>query len=175
MTQPDFDLVASSILDIRGKAQNDLDWGYSVIGVVVLDQLTARLADDFAANYRQFNRQAFLKATQVPQCSGRLKGSASDDSAVGFHIVYTVECKRHGDRPNADICSFKTFAEAKGAMASELNCHADLYAQLDNETGILIIEAIQAHLSKPRVPSGSTRTAPITFGSQARVVDSEGE
>jgi hypothetical protein len=152
MTQRDFDLVASSILHIRGKAQNDLDWGYSVMGAVVLDQLTERLADDFAAHHPHFNRRAFLEATWVFQSSDDLKNSASDGSTVGCHIVYTAGINRHGDRPKADPRSFDTFAEAKSAMASALNSRADLCAQLDNETGIPMIEAIGAHLSNAKGP-----------------------
>jgi hypothetical protein len=82
MTQQDFDLVASSIRHMRDKAEKDLDWGYSVIGAVVLGQLTERLADDFSARYRHFKSREFIAATQVPQCSSDLKGRASDGSTV---------------------------------------------------------------------------------------------
>jgi hypothetical protein len=70
-----FEQVASSIREMRGTVQNDLDRSYSVNGSIVLDQLTQRLADVFAANYPHFERGAFLNATQVPKGSGHLTES----------------------------------------------------------------------------------------------------
>jgi hypothetical protein len=152
MMQRDFDLVASSILHMRGKVQTDLDWGYSVNGAVILDQLTERLAADFAAQYRHFNRHAFIDATQGSPYSDDFTGGASSESTVSCRLVYTVGCRRNGDLPEADTHSFDTFEDAKAAMASKLHRYGKFYAQLHDQTGIRIIEAIQDHLCNAKGP-----------------------
>jgi hypothetical protein len=76
-----FEQVASSISEMRDTVQNDLDRCYSVNGSIVLEQLTQRLADIFAANYPYFERDAFLKASHVPQGTGHLRDSACEDGA----------------------------------------------------------------------------------------------
>ena len=91
MTKRFFEQVASSISEMRGTVQNDLDRCYSVNGSIVLDQLTQRLADAFAAHYPYFERDAFLKATHVPQGSSHLTDSACDDAGICSRIVYTIE------------------------------------------------------------------------------------
>jgi hypothetical protein len=73
--------VASSISEMRDTVQNDLDRCYSLNGSIVLDQLTERLADAFAAHYPRFKRDAFLTATHVPQGSGRLQAVDAMNSA----------------------------------------------------------------------------------------------
>ena len=147
MTKRFFEQVASSISEMRGTVQNDLDRCYSVNGSIVLDQLTQRLADAFAAHYPYFERDAFLNATHVPQGSSHLTDSACDDAGIRSGIVYTIETNMRGDSPEAETRSFFTFAEAKSAMTSELDCHAGRYAQLGNETGVRMIGAIQSHLN----------------------------
>ena len=147
MTKRFFEQVASSISEMRGTVQNDLDRCYSVNASIVLDQLTQRLAEAFAAHYPSFKRDAFVKATHVPQCSGLLTDSACDDPGIRPRIVYTIETNMRGDSPEAATRSFFTFAEAKSAMTSELDRHASSYAQLGNETGVRMIGAIQSHLN----------------------------
>ena len=133
--------MAATIREIRVAVQNDLDSFYSVSGSIALDQLTERLADAFAAHYRRFKRDAFLRAAYAPRCSGGLKVPS-----VRSRIVYTVGSAARGDMSEIDTPSFCTFAEAKCAMSTELEGRAGRYAQLDNRTGVRIIEAIQAHL-----------------------------
>jgi hypothetical protein len=79
MTERFFEQVASSISEMRGRVQNDRDLSYSVNGSIVLDQLSQRMADAFAAHYPWFKRDAFLQATHVPQGLGHLTDSACDD------------------------------------------------------------------------------------------------
>ena len=146
MTERDFELVANTIREMRRTVQNDLDSFYSVSGSIALDQLTERLADAFTAHYSRFKRDAFLRATHAPRRSGGLKDSASDGPSVRSRIVYTVESEVRRDMPVIDTPSFCTFAEAKCAMSTELERRAGRHAQLDNKTGVRIIEAIQAHL-----------------------------
>jgi hypothetical protein len=86
-TERIFEQVASSIGEMQGTVQNDLDRCYSVNGSIVLDQLTQRLADAFAARFPYFKRDAFLKATHVPQGSGHLTDSACDDPGIRPHRV----------------------------------------------------------------------------------------
>ena len=88
MTKRFLDEVASSISEMRGTVENDLDRCYSVNGSIVLDQLTQRLADTFAAHHPGFKRDAFLKATHVPQGSGHLTDSACDDPGIRPHRVH---------------------------------------------------------------------------------------
>jgi hypothetical protein len=146
MTERDFEQVADTIREMRRTVQNDLDSFYSVSGSIALDQLTERLADAFAAHYSRFKRDAFLRATYAPRCKGGLKDSVSDGPSVHSRIVYTVGSEVRGELPEIDTPSFCTFAEAKCAMSAELERRADRYAQLDNKTGVRIIEAIQCHL-----------------------------
>jgi hypothetical protein len=146
-TERFFEQVAFSISDMRGTVQNDLDRCYSVNGSIVLDQLTQRLADAFASDYPCFKRDAFLRATHVPQGSDHLTDSACDDPGIRCRIVYTIETNMRGDPPEAETRSFFTFAEAKSAMTSELDRHAGRYAQLGNEAGVRMIGAIQSHLN----------------------------
>lgn len=148
MTERDFEVVADTIREMRDSVQNDLDSFYSVSGWIVLDQLTERLADAFAAHYRRFKRDAFLRATYAPWCSRGLK----DTPSVRSRIVYTVGSEVRGDMPEIDTPTFCTFAEAKCAMSTELERRAGRYAQLDNKTGVRIIEAIQSHLRNANGP-----------------------
>ncbi len=134
MTERFFEQVASSIREMRGTVQNDLDRSYSVNGSIVLDQLTQHLADTFAAHYPSFKRDAFLMATHVPQGSGDLTDSACDDPGICSPTVNPIETKVRSDPPKAETRSFFTFAEV-----SEFDRHAGRYAQLSNETGIRII------------------------------------
>jgi hypothetical protein len=92
-----FDQVASSIGEMRGTVQNDLDRCYSVNGSIVLDQLTQHLADAFAAHYPSFKRDAFVKATRVPQGSGHLTDSACDDPDI--RSQHRVHDRDHAPRP----------------------------------------------------------------------------
>ena len=87
-TERFFEQVASSISEMRVTVQNDLDRCYSVNGSIVLDQLTERLADAFAAHFPRFKRDAFLKATHVPQGSSHLTDSACDDPGIRPHRVH---------------------------------------------------------------------------------------
>jgi hypothetical protein len=152
MTERIFDQVASSIREMRGTVQSDLDQCYSVTSSIVLDQLTERLADTFAAQYPRFKRDTFLKATCVPQGSGHLTDSVCDHPDSSSRIVYTIETNVRGDPPEAETRSFCTFAEAKSAMTTELDHHASRHAQLGNETGVRIIGAIQSHLNNAPGP-----------------------
>jgi hypothetical protein len=147
MTERDFDRVADTIREMRVAVQNDLDSFYSVSASIALDQLTERLADAFAAYYSRFKRDAFLRATYTPRCSGGLRNGASDGPSVRSRIVYVVGSEVRGGMPEIDTPSFCTFAQAKCAMSTELERHAGRYAQLDDKTGVRIIEAIQSHLS----------------------------
>jgi hypothetical protein len=146
MTHGFFEQVASSIREVRGTLQNDLDQRYPVTSLIVLDQLTERLADTFAVHYPHFKRDTFLDATRVPQGSDHLTESACDDPDNSSRIVYTIETTMRGDPPKADTRSFSTFAEAKSAMTNELERRASHHAQLGDETGVRIIGAIKSHL-----------------------------
>lgn len=84
MTERFIEEVASSIREMRGTVQNDLDLCYSVNGSIVLDQLTLRMADAFAAHYPSFKRDAFLQATQVSHGSGRPPDGACDDPWISL-------------------------------------------------------------------------------------------
>ena len=148
----DFAVVASSIRFMRNTVQTDLDRSYSTYGALVLDRLTEQLADDFAAQYPGFNQAAFLTDTQVRQAFDRPADDASVGPCIGSHFVYTVRCNMPGRLPEYDPCSFKRFEEAKSAMTQELDHHADFHAQLENESRVNIIKAIQAHLYNARGP-----------------------
>jgi hypothetical protein len=76
-----FEQVAGSIREMQDTVQSDLDRCYSVNGSIVLDQLTQHLADVFAAHYPYFERDAFLKASHVPQDSGHLTDSGCEHGA----------------------------------------------------------------------------------------------
>jgi hypothetical protein len=152
VTERFFEQVASSIREMRGSVQNDLDQCYSVTSSIVLDQLTQRLADTFAAHYPRFQRDTFLEATRVSQGSGHLADRASDVSDISSRAVYTIETNRCGGPAEAETRSFFTFAEAKSAMTCELDHHASRHAQLGNETGVRIIGAIQSHLNNAPGP-----------------------
>jgi hypothetical protein len=145
-----FEQVASSIREMRCTVQKDQR--YSVTSSIVLDQLTQRLADTFAVHDPRFKRDTFLDATRIPQGSRHLTDSACDDPDRSSRIVYTIETNMRGDPPKADARSFFTFAEAKSAMASELDHCASRHAQLGNETGVRIIWAIKSHLNNAPGP-----------------------
>jgi hypothetical protein len=151
-TERFFEQVASSIREMRGTIQNDLDQCYSVTSSIVLDQLTQRLADTFAAHYPRFQRDTFVQATRVPKGSCHLTETASDDPDSSSCIVYTIETNMRGGPAEAATRSFFTFAEAKSAMTSELDHHASRHAQLGDETGVRIIGAIQSHLNNASGP-----------------------
>ena len=146
----DFAVVASSIRFMRSVVQTDLDRSYSDHGALVLDRLTEQLADDFAARYPGFNEAAFLNDTQFRQGFDRLDDDVSVGPCNGSHLVYTVGCNMPGGLPQHDPCSFKRFEEAKSAMTEELDHHAGFHAQLENESRVNIIKAIQAHLYNAR-------------------------
>jgi hypothetical protein len=93
----------------------------------------------------------FLEATRVPQGSGHVTDSAADPDSCS-RIVYTIKTNMRGDPPVGETRSFFTFAEAKSAMTNELDRQASRYAQLGDETGVRIIEAIQSHLSNAPGP-----------------------
>jgi hypothetical protein len=57
-----------------------------------------------------------------------------------------------GCSPEHDPCSFKRFEEAKSAMTQELDRHGDFHAQIENESRVNIIKAIQSHLYNARGP-----------------------
>jgi hypothetical protein len=97
-TERFFEQVASSISDMRGTVQNDLDRCYSVNGSIVLDQLTELLADVLAAHYACFKRDAFLEATHVPQGSSHRTDSACDDPGIRSRIVCTHDRDQHTRR-----------------------------------------------------------------------------
>lgn len=63
MRDGDFELVASCIRRMRSKVQTDLDQRYAADCAIVLAWLAEQLADDFAARYPRFERDAFLAAT----------------------------------------------------------------------------------------------------------------
>jgi hypothetical protein len=148
----DFAVVASSIRFMRSVVQTDLDRSYSDHGALVLDRLTEQLADDFAARYPGFNQAAFLNDTQFRQGFDLPDDDVSVDPCIDSHLVYTVGCNRRGGLPELDPCSFKRFEEAKSAMTQELDHHADFHAQLENESRVDIIKALQAHLYNARGP-----------------------
>ncbi len=66
MTHRDFEFVAASIRCVRSKVQTDLDRWYAENGAVALDRLTEQLAEDCAARYPHFEREAFLRASRGP-------------------------------------------------------------------------------------------------------------
>jgi hypothetical protein len=155
MKEGDLEIVASSIRRLRIEVLNDPDQSYSADGPLVLDRLTEQLADDFAAQYLFFRREAFLKASQVSQGSDRM---------------YTVLCNMPGGVPEHDPCSFKRFEEAKSAMAEELDHHAGFHAQPESESPVRnIIKAIQAHLYNARGPEWYHSDGSCEF----RIVQSE--
>src|SRR6516164_4507599 len=155
MKEGDFEIVASSIRRLRIEVLNDPDQSYSVDGTLVLDRLTEQLADDFAAQYLFFGREAFLMASQVSQGSGS---------------VYTVLCNMPGGVPGHDPCSFKRFEEAKSAMAEELDHHAGFHTQPESESRVKnIVKAIQAHLYNARGPEWYHSDGSCEF----RIVQSE--
>ena len=155
MRERDFAFVASSIRYMRSKVQTDLDQSYSVHGALVLDRLSEVLADDFAARYPGFKQAAFLNDTQVRQAFDCPADEESFGPCNGSHLVYTVGCNMPGGLPQHDPCSFKRFEEAKSAMTEELDHHAGFHAQLENESRVNIIKAIQAHLYNARGPEWS--------------------
>ena len=137
---------------MRIVVQTDLPRSYSDHGELVLDRLTEQLADDFAARYPVFNQAAFLNDTQNRQGFERPDDDVSVGPCIGSHLVYTVGCNMPGGLPQHDPCSFKRFEEAKSAMTEELDHHAGFHAQLENESRVNIIKAIQAHLYNARGP-----------------------
>ena len=150
MRERDFAFVASSIRYMRSKVETDLDQSYSVHGALVLDRLSELLADDFAARYPGFKQAAFLNDTQVHLAFDCPADEESLGPGNGSHLVYTVGCNVPGGLPQHDPCSFKRFEEAKSAMTQELDHHAGFHAQLENESRVNIIKAIQAHLYTAR-------------------------
>jgi hypothetical protein len=88
MTDGDFQLVAHSIRSLRGQVHSDLDQSYSVNGALVLDQLSEIMADGFDGKYRRFDRDAFLRATQLPDDSGgSTEGGSGDPRVPSPHLV----------------------------------------------------------------------------------------
>jgi hypothetical protein len=152
MKDRDFELVASSIRSLVSEVQADLDRSYSHNGAIVLDRLTAQLADNFAARYCHFDRVAFFRAIQARQGPDRLVDCASEGPCIGCQIVYTVGSNVSGVLPGADALSFDSFEEAKAAMMLELDHHSGFDAQLENECRLRIIEAIEAHLRNATGP-----------------------
>ena len=152
MTERDFEQVASAIRYMRSKVQTDLDQSYSVHGALILDRLTEQFADDFAARYPKFNQAAFLNDTQIRHDFDRSVDDVSVGPCNGSDLVYTVGCNVPGGLPQHDPCSFKRFEEAKSAMTQELENYAGFHTQLENESRVNVIKAIQAHLYNARGP-----------------------
>lgn len=64
MRDEDFELLAACIRRIRSEVQTDLDLSFAADGAIVIAGLAERVAEDFAARYRRFSRDAFLAACQ---------------------------------------------------------------------------------------------------------------
>jgi len=116
----DFELIASSIRRIRSQLQTDLDGYYAENGAIVLDRLAEQLADDCAARYAHFEREAFLRASQVRQSLDHLADGASGTPRVGSRLVASVGRNVPADPFVADTHSIDGFEGVTSAKKREL-------------------------------------------------------